>query len=245
LYKTLTYLPNIPAENFVINEPGDIEVNVDDEFFWITEPRRATIDQIRFNGTLISFPSVGDKYVFMSAVDADKQDNFYVISNQNSTVQKFDIRGTKLADAITGGFVLTATQTMEDISLGPADSESVLLVLAEKDKNKIIRFNSGNLTFNSSKPIDIEPTSVAADNDGFVYISNSSQIVTRLNADLTKNGTFNLNPSGNQGGMIDDMVTDSENNLYAADFELDRIYKYNLTDIGPNGFIGWLGRIKC
>jgi sugar lactone lactonase YvrE len=226
---------------FVTDEQGDIEVNTLEEFFWVTEPKRATIDQIWFNGSAKSFPSVGDQYVFMSSVDADKEDNFYVVSNQNSTISKYDIRGTKLADAIDNGFNLTSSQIMVDISLGPVpdqSSDSVFLVLAEKLKDKIVKFNSTDLTEQNSTLIDLIPTSVAVDNNGFVYISNSSLIVTKLDSDLSNPSTFEI-PSFS-GGMISDMVIDSKNNLYAADTELNRIYKYNLTD---STLEGWLG--KC
>ena len=229
---------------FVTTEQGDIEINSGSQFFWITEPRRATLDQVRLNGTALAFPSIGDKYLFFSGVDADKQDNFYVISNPNGTVSKFDLRGTLIADAKDKGFTLQPFQTMVDVSLGldpldPNEGESVYLAIAQNLNNTILKFNATKLDFQMLRGIDIVPTSIAVGNNGTVYVSEASLTVTKINPPLMSDiSTFSI--LSNPEGRIDAMVIDSKNNLYAADKALDRVYKYDLTD---NRFIGWLG--KC
>ena len=219
---------------------GDIEVNGTDNFFWITEPRRATIDQVAFDGSLLANPSVADKYVFMSAIDADADDNFYVASSQNDTVSKFDLRGTLLAKA---NFTL-GMGTMTDISLGAVpsnNSQSVFLAVAGETDNKIVKFNSTSLEEQGTSLSlgSLMATSVTVDNDGNIYVSRSNLNIAKFNENFTPDSSI-LIPSGILGGSISDMVIDSKNNLYATDKNLHRVYKYNLTS---GSLVGWLG--KC
>lgn len=231
---------DLKRTGFVTPEQGDIEVNHEEEFFWIVEPRRATINQVDFNGTALSFPSVADKYVWISGVDSDNQDNFYVISNQNATLSKYDIRGTLLADAKEEGFVLNSTQTMKDVSLGPIinSSQSVYVALVETNNNKIMKLNANSLEIENIETISVSPSSLAISNNATVYVSDSSLNILKLNSDLSEIGTLTI--SSAFSGSIEDMVIDSKNNLFAADKVLDRVYKY---DLEKNEFVGWLG--KC
>jgi DNA-binding beta-propeller fold protein YncE len=226
---------------FVTDELGDVEINESDEFFWIGEPRRATIDQIGFLGTGLAFPSVSDKYVIFSSIDVDKQDNFYVTGND--TVKKFDIRGDLLAKST----IDLTNKILVDVVLGPVpstNSESVFLATAGpigSIHNQIIKFNKTSLETQAAPlPLGFMPTSVTVDNDGFIYVSSSNLEILKFNENFFPQFPTVSIPSSIPGGSISDMFVDSKNALYATDRELDRIYKMNLTD---NSLMGWLG--KC
>lgn len=225
------------TDSFRTNDQGDIEVDTSAQFFRVTEPRAATIDKIRFDGTTTKFQSVADKYVAFSAIDSDRQDNFYVISNANETIAKFDIRGTPLAEA---NFTLSDTDIMVDIALGtiPPDSPESVFLATSNDINKLWEFDSTDLKLLNNKTITVRPTSIAVDTFGDIYVSQSDLKVTKFNAAFDPIDEFTIIPDVD--GSIDDMVIDKKNNLYASDKNLDRIYKY---DLELDKFVGWLG--KC
>ena len=227
---------------FPTPEQGDIEVDITNQFFWITEPRRATIDKVAFNGTVLKYSSVGDKFVFISTIYSDILDNFYVASSDDNTISKFDIRGTQLAksDPVSSG------TSFIDLTVGndPTNSVSSVFVAVSGAAKQILKYNSTDLqqigvgfTLADKCGTSCSPVGVAVDASGNIYVSNSTMKITKLDSTGNLASSFTIPGTA---GEIKDIVIDSNNNLFAADQKLHHVYKYNLTS---SSLIGWLG--KC
>ena len=115
---------------------ADFEVDEDREFFWIAEPERAAINKVTFEGDLIKVLGVSDKFVFISAVASDKYDTFYVASNQENVVKKFDLRSRLLA--------ISDVPPIDSVSVASQDTSPTGLTFSLDGTKMFVTGNDGN-----------------------------------------------------------------------------------------------------
>lgn len=217
----------------------DIDYNIDKDFFYVADARKATIPKILPNSVIIDEEQIADKFIIMSGIAVGSDDNFYVASTEEEVLNKYTERGSLLER--TNISVGDGSMIDVDVRFNVTDDDDYVYVLI--DETNDVRIERYNSELEDKFTVDLErtPTGIAVDSNGNMYVSGSGEAKEFIYK-FSSEGVNSTSPIEitEPVGRINDIVIDSNDSLFAVDKNKNRIYRYNLTS---DQYVGWMG--KC
>jgi len=214
----------------LLDRPHGITVDSNNHIY-VTEFGNHRVQKFDTNGSLIT--KWGQKGKTTGSFDqpygicADQSGYLYVTDWGNNRVQKFDSQGNYILAWGNKGSGMGEFENPFGIS---ADNDNFIYV-SDYNNYRIQKFD-GNGVFIAAWDIPAgKPRGIAIDRYGYVYVSNTSNMIQKFDPDGSRliewgspgqgNGQFNL-PTG--------LGLDVDGNLYVADNRNNRIQKFELSD---------------